>query len=84
MTSLFGGIGGGGCSPIMGAVEPSWEKAIEPLEHDTDGDSGPGLVFLLDACEVEMVDRRWIQEARRDDARAAGSRSSISCSVEGV
>jgi hypothetical protein len=84
LTSLFGGIGGGGRSPIMGAVEPSWEKAIDPLEQETDGDNGPGLVSLLDAWEVEMVDRRWIHEARRDDARAAGSRSSVSWSGEGV
>jgi hypothetical protein len=80
LTSLFGGNGGGGCSPIMGAVEPSWEKAIEPLEQDTDGDSGPGLVFLLEGCELEMADRRLIQEARRDEVRAAGSSSSVSFS----
>ena len=81
LTSLLGGMGGGGRSPIMGAVEPSWEKAMEPLEHETEGDCGAGLVFRLEGCEVEMVDRRWIQEARRDDARAAGSRSSPSCST---
>lgn len=77
LTSLLGGSGGGGRSPgIMGAVEPSCEKAIEPLEQDTEGDSGPGLVSLLEGCELDMTERRLIHDALRDCGRPAnGSRS---------
>lgn len=48
----------------MGAVEPSCEKAIDPLETDTDGDKGPGLEFLLEFWEVDTVDRRFTQDSR--------------------
>lgn len=33
---------------MIGAVDPSWENAMEPLEQDTLGERGPGLEFLLD------------------------------------
>lgn len=46
----------------MGAVEPSWEKAIEPLEYDTDGDIGPGLELRLECCELDIRERRLIQD----------------------
>jgi hypothetical protein len=66
----------------MGAVEPSWENAMEPLEHDTEGDSGPGLEFLLEFCDVEMVDRRFIQDVFR--AGKCNGVSGSSTSLSGV
>jgi hypothetical protein len=85
LTSLFGGNGEGERLPIMGAVEPSCENAIDPLEHDTEGDSGRGLEFLLEVCELEMVDRRLIQEGLLVETCAARSISSkASMSLWGV
>jgi hypothetical protein len=66
LTSLFGGNGEWDRGPAIGADEPSSEKAMEPLEHDTDGDSGAGLGFLLDCCELDMVERRFIQDRLRE------------------
>lgn len=60
---------------MMGAVEPSWEKAIEPLEQDTDGDKGPGLEFRLVFWELEIVERRFIHDGLRVE-RFMGSISS--------
>lgn len=69
-TSLLGGSGAGGRSPwSMGAVEPSCENAMEPLEHDTEGEIGPGLVSRLEGWELEMVDRRLTQDALLDGGR---------------
>jgi hypothetical protein len=62
--------------PNMGAVEPSREKAIEPFEPETDGERGAGLVFRLESCELEMVERRLIHEARRVGTCLAVSASS--------
>jgi hypothetical protein len=79
LTSLLGGSGEGDRRlPTMGAVEPSCEKAIEPLEYDTDGDSGAGLGFLLECCEFDMVERRCIHERLRDGTCAGRSNSPIS------
>jgi hypothetical protein len=75
LTSLFGGSGECDLGPVMGTVEPSWEKAMEPLEHDTDGDSGAGLEFLLDCCEVDMVERRFIHDRRRDGRLSSSAMS---------
>jgi hypothetical protein len=66
LTSLFGGIGEADRRLTMGAVEPLCEKAMEPLEHDTEGESGAGLGFLLDCCELEMLESRLIHERRRE------------------
>jgi hypothetical protein len=60
----------------MGAVEPSCEKAIDPLEHDTEGDKGPGLEFLLELCDVETIDSRFIHDGRLEARCAAASKSS--------
>ena len=49
--------------PNMGAVEPLWEKAIEPLEQETAGERGAGVPGRLE--ETEMEERRLIQEGRR-------------------
>lgn len=65
LTSLFGGNGEGDRLPTMGAVEPSCENAIEPFDTDIDGERGPGLEFLLEGCELEILERRLIHEARR-------------------
>jgi hypothetical protein len=67
----------------MGAVEPSCEKAIEPLEHDTDGESGAGLGlgFLLDCGEFEIMERRCIHERLRDGTCPVISSSTVSCSL---
>jgi hypothetical protein len=78
LTSLFGGKGDADRLPTMGAVEPSWENAIEPLEHDTDGDSGAGLGFLLDCCELEMLDSRCIHDLLREGTCVVASSSAIS------
>lgn len=80
-TSLFRDTGEEDRFPAMGAVEPSWEKAMEPLEHDTAGDSGDGLVFLLD--ELDMEERRLIHEALRDGTYLAVSTSDTLWSLEG-
>jgi len=79
LTSLFGGIGEAERLPNMGAVEPSWEKAIDPLEHETAGERGAGLGFRLDV--VEMEERRLIHEARRDEGYLAVSASEVDCSL---
>jgi len=65
----------------MGTVEPSWEKAMEPLEQETAGDNGPGLglVFLLE--ERDMEERRLIHEPRRVEGRRTVSRSDMSWSL---
>jgi hypothetical protein len=63
----------------MGAVEPLCEKATEPLEHETEGDSGPGLEVLLEGCELEM-DRRLIQDGLLD-ARSSGGNSAFSSTI---
>ena len=63
-------------------MEPSWEKAMEPFEQDTEGDNGAGLGFLLGCCETEMVDRRFIQEALLDDTWMPVSDSFAPCSLE--
>lgn len=65
----------------IGAVEPSWEKAIDPLEHDTDGESGAGLGFLLEGCELEIEERRFIHEGLRVDMWELVSAADTSCSV---
>ena len=71
-TSLLGGSGAEGRSPgSMGAVEPSCENAMEPLEHDTEGEMGPGLVSRLEGCELEMVERRLTQDALLEGGRLA-------------
>jgi hypothetical protein len=67
--------------PNMGAVEPSREKAIEPFEPVTEGDSGAGLVFLLECCELETMERRLIHEARRVGTCLAVSASGMSWSL---
>jgi hypothetical protein len=59
----------------MGAKEPSCEKAMEPFEHDTDGESGAGLGALLDCCELEMVERRFIQDLLRDGTCSSSAMS---------
>lgn len=76
-TSLFGGKGERDRLPIMGAVEPSCENAMEPFEHDTEGESGAGLAFLLDGCELDIVDSRFIHERLRDGACAFESASAM-------
>lgn len=58
---------------MMGAVEPSWENAMEPFETDILGDKGPGLEFLLEGCELEMLERRLIHEGRRVETWFVGS-----------
>lgn len=80
-TSLFGGRGDGDRVPTMGAVEPSCEKAMEPLEHEMDGDKGAGLGFLLECCELEMVERRFIHEGRRVGTCVVGSSAAMSWSL---
>lgn len=75
-TSLLGGMGDGDRLPIMGAVEPSWEKAMEPLEQEMEGDSGAGLGFRLEGWELEMVERRLIHDDRRVGTWLAGDSSS--------
>jgi hypothetical protein len=82
LTSLFRGSGEAVRLPNMGAVEPSREKAIEPCEPVTDGDSGAGLVFRLECCELDMVERRLIHEARRVGTWLAVSASGMSWSLE--
>lgn len=81
MTSLFGGSGEGDRLPMMGAVDPSCENAMDPFEHDTDGDSGAGLWFLLDGCEFEMLERRLIHEGLRDGTCVVRSNSAMSWSL---
>lgn len=80
-TSLFGGSWGGLRLPIIGTVEPSWEKATDPLEQDTEGDNGAGLGFLLECCETEIVDRRLIHEALLDDNWVPASDPFAPCSL---
>lgn len=80
-TSLFGGSGERARLPIMGAVDPSCENAIEPFEHETEGDSGAGLGFLLDGCELDMVERRWIHDLLRDGTLMGWSNSAVSWSL---
>lgn len=65
--------------PNMGVRGPSWEKAIEPLEHETGGESGAGLVLRLD--ELEMAERRLIHESRRADGRRVVSASDVDSSL---
>jgi hypothetical protein len=67
----------------MGAVEPSWEKAIEPLEHDTDGDIGPGLEVRLECCESDIIDRRFIHDVLLEGRFIVSSISSVSFSLGG-
>lgn len=62
-------------------VELLWEKATEPFEQDTEGDNGAGLGFLLECCETEIVDRRFIHEALRDDTWVPTSDSFALCSL---
>ena len=82
MTSLFGGGCGAVCLRTMGTFEPSWERATEPFEQDTAGDSCAGLVFPLDCCETEMDDeRRFTQEALLEDTRVIPSDSFAPCSL---
>jgi hypothetical protein len=81
LTSLFGGNWGGVCLPIIGTVEPSWEKATEPFEQDTAGDNSVGLLFLLECCETEIVDSLFIHEALLDDTWVPASDSSAPCSL---
>lgn len=70
---------------MMGAVEPSCEKAMEPFEAEMEGDCGPGLEVLLESREVERPERRLIHEGRREGLYAAASTSSmLSCSLGGV
>lgn len=76
-TSLFRGKGERDRLPIIGAVEPSCEKAMEPLEHDTEGESGAGLAFLLDCCEFDMVERRFIHDCLRDGMMSFESTSAM-------
>jgi hypothetical protein len=66
----------------MGAVEPSWEKAIEPLEHDTDGAIGPGLglELRLECCELDIIERRLIQDVLLEGGFIVTSTSSTSFS----
>lgn len=78
LTSLFGGIGEVDRFPTMGAVEPSWEKAMEPLEYESAGDRGDGLGFLL---ELEMVEIRFIHEVRLVGPRTDASDSVMSWSL---
>jgi hypothetical protein len=75
LTSLFGGNGECDRGPVMGTVEPLWEKATEPLEHDTEGDSGAGLEFRLDCCELDMVERRFIHDRLRDGRLSSSAMS---------
>jgi hypothetical protein len=65
----------------MGAVEPLWENAMEPLEHETAGESGDGLVFRLD--ELDMDERRLIHDARRVGTYLAVSTSDTLWSLGG-
>ncbi len=78
-TSLFGGRGERDRLFMMGAVEPSLEKAIEPFEYETDGDKGAGLGFLLEGCELETTESRLIHDARRLETCEMGSRIAMSC-----
>jgi hypothetical protein len=80
-TSLLGGNGERARLPTMGAVDPLCEKAMEPFEHDTEGDSGAGLGFLLDCCELDMVERRLIHDRRRDGMCVPRSSSAMSWSL---
>jgi hypothetical protein len=81
LTSLFRGTGEEERLPTMAAVEPSWEKATEPLEHETAGDRGDGLVFRLD--ELDIDERRFIHEARRVGTYLAVSTSDTLWSLGG-
>ena len=65
--------------PGIGAVEPSWEKAIEPLEHETAGERGAGLVGRLE--DMEMVEKRWIQDGRRVEGYLVVSNSDAEWSL---
>jgi hypothetical protein len=65
----------------MGAVEPSWEKAMEPLEAETEGESGPGLELRLEAWELEIVERRFLSHVGRCRRVAVGSKSFTSWSA---
>jgi hypothetical protein len=68
----------------MGAVLPSCEKAMEPFEHDTEGERGPGLELRLEWWDVDM-ERRLIQEWRRVARLGCGSTSSpMPRSLEGA
>lgn len=75
LTSLFGGKGEGERLPTIGAVEPSWEKAMDPFEAETEGDMGPGLELRLEVCELEMVERRFFSQLGRERRVAVGSKS---------
>ena len=81
LTSLLRGTADVERLSITGTVEPSHEKAIEPLEHETAGDSGDGLVARLD--ELEIDERRLIHEARRVGTYLVVSTSDTLCSLEG-
>lgn len=59
LTSLLGGIGGGGVVVAnMGVVEPVFEKAKEPFDCETAAESGLGLDGRLDSM-AENVERRF-------------------------
>lgn len=83
LTNLFGGKGEGDRLPIMGAVEPSWENAMEPFDTDIEGDKGPGLEFLLEGCELDILERRLIHEGRRFGTWFVGSIGSTMVSMMG-
>jgi hypothetical protein len=83
LTSLLGGRGVVGCTPTIGTVEPVFEKAAEPLEWETVGDSGRGLPSGLELCDPDMAERRFIHEGR--DLRVnRGPKSAGTPSLPGV
>jgi hypothetical protein len=63
LTSLFRNVGEVDRRPNRKADEASWEKAIEPLGHETAGERGAGLVVRLE--EMEREERRLSHEPRR-------------------
>ena len=54
---------------------------MEPLEYETEADRGAGLGFLLDGCEFDMLERRFIHEGRRVEMCVVISRSAMSWSL---
>lgn len=68
----------------MGAVEPSLEKAMEPLEYEGAGERGVGLGFLSACCcDLDLVERRLIHEGLRIARRAVVSDSAVPWSLGG-
>lgn len=78
LTSLFGGSGEGGRLPIIGAVEPSCENAIDPLDQECEGERGPGLDSRLEVVgDEENVDNRFAQDDLGRRGRAAPCDSAV-------